>query len=225
MLRLTAILLAVGLSSLTGLSLASCRLLSGELLVPVATPTPGVGASGSSPLPGTPTTDPPASPAATSSPAATPDPTPTPTPTNAVAAAQTEAAVAAALANAAATQSAARSTTEAAKSSPTAPPPTTTPTPQPTATPPPTRTAVPSLTPTPPITGRVTSDTLNVRDGPGANYPKQGELRQGDRFTVLECNPARDWLRVRADSGVEGWVSAGLTDVGAGVARAPVASA
>ena len=152
-----------------------------------------------------------------------PSATPTPTPTNAVAAAQTRAAVAAALANAESTRAAATRTGEAARFSPTVIPPTATSPLRPIPTPRPTAIRPPVPTPTPPVAGRVTSDTLNVRGGPGTNYPRLGELRQGDRFTVLECNAGRDWLRVRSDGGLDGWVSASLTDVGVNAARAPVA--
>jgi uncharacterized protein YraI len=47
------------------------------------------------------------------------------------------------------------------------------------------------------------ADTLNVRSGPGTNYPQQAQVRA-----------ERDWLHVRIPDGSEGWVAARLTDSG-----------
>jgi uncharacterized protein YraI len=150
-----------------------------------------------------------------------PQPTLTPTQppapaTEDVAPALTQAAALAAQAAAKVTEAAVRSTAEAATraAQPTA-------TLIPTATPPPSPT--PTATPRPAITARVATDTLNVRGGPGTLYPKQAELRQGDRLTVLERDADGKWLRVRTPDGNEGWVSAELTDLGSAIAGVPLA--
>ncbi|PKO20488.1 MAG: hypothetical protein CVU38_19840 [Chloroflexi bacterium HGW-Chloroflexi-1] len=151
--------------------------------------------------------------------ASAPEPTPTRPPapaTEDVAPALTQAAALAAQAAAKVTEAAGRSTAEAATraAQPTA-------TLAPTATPPPT--PIPSPTQPPTVSCRVTSDTLNVRGGPGTIYPKQAELRQGDRLTVLERDADGKWLRVRTPDGNEGWVAAELTDLGSAVAGVPLA--
>lgn len=140
--------------------------------------------------------------------------------TDDVAPAMTQAAVMAAKAEAKATEAAARSTIEAAEASPTFLPTTPAPTPTDTAapTPTPSPTTVPSPTPTPvSIVAQVTADTLNVRGGPGTNYPRQGQVQKGDQLTVLECNADRDWIHVRMSDGSKGWVAVKLTDVGSAV--------
>jgi uncharacterized protein YraI len=118
-------------------------------------------------------------------------------------------------------QAAAKATEVAALSTLEAPTPAPTSTLAPTAAPPPT--AEPTSTPLPALTARVTSSTLNMRAGPGTGYPQQGQLRKGEQLTVLERNVAGDWIRVRTAGGKEGWVSTGLTDLGAGAAAAPLA--
>jgi len=80
-------------------------------------------------------------------------------------------------------------------------------------------TATPTSTRPPTITAHVTTDTLNVRSGPGTNYPKQTEVRQGALLIVMERNADRTWIRVRTASGNEGWVAAEYTDLGAAVAN------
>jgi len=89
--------------------------------------------------------------------------------------------------------------------------------------PPPTPKPQIAATPRPAITARVAADTLNVRSGPGTIYPKQAELRRGDRLTVLERDADEKWLRVRTPDGNEGWVSAEFTDLGSAVSDVPLA--
>jgi uncharacterized protein YraI len=139
----------------------------------------------------------------------------------------TEAASLAVQAAAKATAAAARSTLEAAP--PPTPPPTTQPTftLAPTGTPPPTATPLSTIAPTSTalaaLTVRVTSSTLNMRAGPGTGFPQQGQVRKGEQMAVLERNAAGDWIRVRTEGGMEGWVSAGLTDLGGAAASVPLA--
>ncbi|RFC62961.1 DUF1236 domain-containing protein [Fulvimarina endophytica] len=63
--------------------------------------------------------------------------------------------------------------------------------------------AVPSLAQT-----AISSTTdLNVRAGPGSNFPIVGVLPTGDSATLDGCNDAGNWCRVTVD-GTQGWASA-----------------
>jgi lysozyme len=56
---------------------------------------------------------------------------------------------------------------------------------------------------------RVTAGTLNVRSGPGTNYPVIGRMVKNDIVEALASNPDGSWLRVRRlTDGLMGWVSA-----------------
>lgn len=70
-------------------------------------------------------------------------------------------------------------------------------------------------------TGTVTTVVLNVRAGPGTDFAVLGKLNSGDRVTILNRNPAGDWLNVCCVPGTQtqGWVSAQY------VALEPVAQA
>ncbi len=86
------------------------------------------------------------------------------------------------------------------------PSPTASPTPTLTPTPPPTPTPTP--TPEPTRQARITASLLYVRSGPGADYPQQVILGEGEEVTVLGRTDAGDWLQVRLLNGMEGWVYA-----------------
>ncbi len=90
-----------------------------------------------------------------------------------------------------------------------------TPTPRPTATPRPTVAAGPSFT--------VARDAVNVRSGPGTNYPIIGRVTRGQTFTPNARNRAGDWLRFSSSAG-QGWVFASLMTV-TRMDRLPVVSA
>jgi len=84
-------------------------------------------------------------------------------------------------------------------------------------TPPPTPTPAFTPTPTPTPTPNfaelvVTAATMNVRSGPGTDYPQIGTLRQGATYRITAKNEAGDWWQISYD-GKEGWVSAGLVRV------------
>ncbi len=56
----------------------------------------------------------------------------------------------------------------------------------------------------------VASVRLNLRGGPGTNYPILGAVTQGTRLTPLGRNPEATWLLVRVSAtGQQGWVSGG----------------
>jgi hypothetical protein len=57
---------------------------------------------------------------------------------------------------------------------------------------------------------RVLAEALNVRRGPGTNYsPPIGYLASGQDFEPLGVSPDGSWLRVRLESGEEGWAAFG----------------
>lgn len=63
-----------------------------------------------------------------------------------------------------------------------------------------------ALPPPPPqpviVRGRVWATTLNVRSGPGSEFPQVGSLKAGTRVTVFDLH--RAWVKISADS--ERWV-------------------
>jgi hypothetical protein len=97
-------------------------------------------------------------------------------------------------------------------------PPTPTPTPEPTKEPEPTPTPEPTkeaeeATPTPPAEvaeanaeATVTNNVLNLRGGPGTNYPRVGQVSRNDKLKILGKNPEGTWIKVVAPNGDEAWV-------------------
>jgi TolB protein len=93
---------------------------------------------------------------------------------------------------------------EAEKPTSTLPPPTATPTLESTATPTPAPTATPAA-----LKAEVVARGLNVRSGPGTDYPKLGHLKAGQEVEVIGQDPATGWLQIvysEAASG-KGWIS------------------
>jgi dipeptidyl aminopeptidase/acylaminoacyl peptidase len=73
----------------------------------------------------------------------------------------------------------------------------------------------------------VVAQALNVRQGPGLNYPAFDIVQQGDQLPVSGYDPIRDWWQVRLPDGNSGWVSGGasyISVVGNTMAQTPVAS-
>lgn len=104
---------------------------------------------------------------------------------------------------------------------PTAEPPTATPEAPPTATPVP-----PTPTPEPNPVVQVAVETLNVREGPGTEYPRIGQVRQGDRLQVIARSPGGDWYLICCVGGKQGWVLAQHVRLVEGTTAAiPVATA
>ncbi|HSN74778.1 MAG TPA: tetratricopeptide repeat protein [Anaerolineae bacterium] len=98
---------------------------------------------------------------------------------------------------------------------------------QPTATP----TPVIQAAPTPFI--QVQTDSLNVRLGPGTDYPIVGQLSAGGQLALLGRNEAGDWLVVCCVDDRPGWVATRLVSteidimdlpIGLPPARVPVAT-
>ena len=120
------------------------------------------------------------------------------------------------------------------------PEPTSTPSPTvpvvPTETSAPTRTLIPTETPTtsptsatsPAVAAQgpsfiVDRDSVNVRAGPGTDYPVIGAISSGRTFTPTGRNQANDWLRFNWEGG-HGWVYASLMSV-RGLDEVPIVSA
>ncbi len=81
----------------------------------------------------------------------------------------------------------------------TQPPPQEPPTPTPTPEPP-----TPTPTPAPPQVV-VTADVVNLRAGPGTNYPRVGQARQGQVFNILGKNPKGSWFQISVN-GKTAWI-------------------
>lgn len=66
--------------------------------------------------------------------------------------------------------------------------------------------AIEHLASTPPgLKCHVTSENVNLRDGPGTGYNTKVRLTRGQELTCLDSGP---WVRVRLESGLEGYVAA-----------------
>lgn len=70
--------------------------------------------------------------------------------------------------------------------------------------------AAPSVTQASGKVAVVTSDTLNVRSGPGTNYNIAGKVKKGDRLNVL--SQSGDWVKVQ-NGNVTGWVANWLVSI------------
>lgn len=89
--------------------------------------------------------------------------------------------------------------------------------PPPTPTAPTVPTAAPTATATPtPVrptnVARVTTDHLNVRQGPSTAYPVLAVVDVGTELSVLGQSADGEWLRVRLRNAREGWVAREFTD-------------
>jgi uncharacterized protein YgiM (DUF1202 family) len=52
---------------------------------------------------------------------------------------------------------------------------------------------------------------MNVRGGPGTNYPVVTAVRAGSRLALVALGPNGDWYKVQLENHPEAWVFAGLT--------------
>lgn len=68
--------------------------------------------------------------------------------------------------------------------------------------------STPAMTPTLSMPrAEVVVPTLNVREGPGVDYPIIGAASAGDVFGIVGINPSGDWLKVVTADGSLGWIS------------------
>ncbi len=73
--------------------------------------------------------------------------------------------------------------------------------------------------------GTVTADLVNVRGGPGTNFPVVGQSNRDRTLTLVAQDQAGSWLRVcciSADPAVETWLSAEFIQPSASLASVPV---
>ncbi|MCU0510124.1 MAG: SH3 domain-containing protein [Anaerolineae bacterium] len=71
----------------------------------------------------------------------------------------------------------------------------------------------------------VASDTLNVRGGPGTNYPVVGQLKRGDTVTIVGRSADSKWAKLGYGDVKEAWASAQYLTINIDFAGAPVAAA
>lgn len=67
----------------------------------------------------------------------------------------------------------------------------------------------PAPTPSGSYTVKITADTLNVRTGPGTNYPVSTTVKKGEVYTIVETNG--EWGKLKSGAG---WISLAYTDKG-----------
>lgn len=91
----------------------------------------------------------------------------------------------------------------------------------PTDTPTVTRTpAPPTATPVPPVAAmRI---RVNVRQGPGAAYPKIGELDRNVKVIIVGKSEDAKWFQVPYDANKAGWVAADFVDVSGSISQVQV---
>jgi serine/threonine protein kinase len=102
------------------------------------------------------------------------------------------------------------------------PSPSPTPTPSPTPAPSPTPTPLPSPTPIPHLT--VEDDHLNVYAGPGEGYEVLGQVRRGDKLSILGRSEDGEWWQVNY-LGWKGWIVAQSATASLELQALPVAEA
>ena len=69
-----------------------------------------------------------------------------------------------------------------------------------------TQTTVPSPNPDD-IQLIVTTDTLNIRSGPGTDYSAEGKANRGERLAYIKATPDWSWVNVKTSGNKVGWVS------------------
>jgi uncharacterized protein YraI len=86
----------------------------------------------------------------------------------------------------------------------------------------------PTATPTPAVEAAPTpfvavqTDSLNVRLGPGTDFPIVGQLGAGGQLALVGRNEAGDWLVVCCIDDRPGWVAARLVSTEADIMALPV---
>jgi len=84
---------------------------------------------------------------------------------------------------------------------------------------PPTATPAPTSTPVPVPRANI-SKNINVRSGPGTNYPRIGKVTPGDASDILGRNADSSWIFIN-HSGGQGWIFAELADITGDVNSVP----
>jgi len=94
----------------------------------------------------------------------------------------------------------------------TAPQPTSPPTPSPPPTDAPTATPTLTATASPTPTQVVAATAVNIRLGPGTNYPVIGVLQPGDPQQIVGQNSEESWWQIRQTDGTTGWVAGAVVE-------------
>jgi hypothetical protein len=74
------------------------------------------------------------------------------------------------------------------------------------------------------VTAQINTPELNVRQGPGTNYPTVGTLRQGEQVQIVGRNTDSTWWAIAYSSGIA-WVFAELTIPDGDVSQVPLVAA
>jgi uncharacterized protein YraI len=85
--------------------------------------------------------------------------------------------------------------------------------------------STPAPTPTPVNTqpqATVSVAALNMRLGPGTNYPVIGSLTLGETCDIIGRNAATSWWNVQCPKNLKGWVAAQLVSVTGSTANVPI---
>ena len=97
-----------------------------------------------------------------------------------------------------------------------------TPLPTPTELPP---TPTPADTPTPMVPQVIAATTVNVRSGPGTNYPAVGSLPPNIPLVITGRNDEGSWWQIQGPDGSTGWVAGSVVETrnidGVAIASAP----
>ena len=84
---------------------------------------------------------------------------------------------------------------------------------------------VPVTAPTGSWNAVITSPFLNIRSGPGANFPDVGTLAQGQGINLIGRNADNSWVQVNVPGGVQGgWVSTRYVSASLPVGNLPLVS-
>ncbi|MEO8393227.1 MAG: protein kinase [Chloroflexota bacterium] len=91
---------------------------------------------------------------------------------------------------------------------------------------PPSATPVPNtVVPTSPIPLAITKRDLNVRGGPGTQYPVIGVFAANSQVSILGINEDGSWFKIRMLDGSEAWVGTGIVTAEGDLGSIPVVSA
>ncbi|MFN8490714.1 MAG: SH3 domain-containing protein [Caldilineaceae bacterium] len=73
-------------------------------------------------------------------------------------------------------------------------------------------------------TATITSSGLNVRAGPGTNYPVIGTAKAGQKYTALARNGANTWVQISFSAQQEGWVAAQFVKLSSAIGALPISA-
>ena len=84
--------------------------------------------------------------------------------------------------------------------------------------------SLPVTQPTGSLNAVVTASFLNVRSGPGANFPIVARLSNGAALNLIARNAESSWAQVSSPGGAQGWVSTRYIAASVQISSLPVAS-